>query len=310
MLRFFMKLFRTKLNNYKQSTPVTFIGNVKEILKKPLVVIELTSICNLNCTMCTKDISTRIKKHMEFSLFQKIINDAQKSNIDKFQISFYGESTLYPYLVEAIEYIREKIPHAVISMNTNGTLLTSELTKRVLDAGINSIAISIEGNNKEEYEAIRQGASWDILRENVINLKEMVDKYSYPTKITIMGLHLVDVPIDKELYKKTWGLYCDTLVTRNEDNLNLSNKESIFSKLVPCVQLFDQIVILSSGDITSCVSNWEGECSYGNVKDSNFLDVWHNSTFYKLRFKHLLGLKRKLSLCKDCSIRLSISEEI
>ena len=209
--------------------------------------------------MCTKDISTRIKKHMEFSIFQKIIDDAKEVNIDKFQISFYGESTLYPYLIEAIEYIREQIPNATISMNTNGTLLTFELTKKILDAKIDSIAISIEGNNKEEYERIRKGASWDIIRKNIINLREMIDKYNYPTKITIMGLQLKDSPIDNNLYKKTWGLYADALVTRNEDILNLHNKESLFSKLTPCIQLFDQVVILSTGDIISCVSNCEGK---------------------------------------------------
>jgi len=281
-----------------------YISNMRTSLDKPpLLVVELTSKCNLDCTMCGKDNSIRTKEHMDFELFRKIIDDANKSNINAFQLSYYGESTLYPKLIEAITYIKENIPNSFISMNTNGLTLTPKFIKNLLDTNIDSIVISIEGNNKEEYEAIRVGGSWNLLRKNIKNLKEMIDANNYLTKIGIMGLNVDDIYIDQDLYIKTWGEYSDTLFSRNTKELNAKIKEPVFHKLLPCRSIFGQMVIMTSGDVTRCDYDWEGVVSYGNVKDSTILELWNSPSLRKIRLKHLLGQKRNIDFCDTCTYR-------
>jgi len=286
------------------SNSTYYISNIKTSLKRPpLLVVELTSKCNLNCIMCGKNNSMRAKEHMDFELFKKIIDDAKKSNIDAFQFSYYGESTLYPKLIEAIKYTKEKIPNSFISMNTNGLTLTPKFSKNLLDTNIDSIVISIEGNNKEEYETIRVGSSWNILRKNIKNLREIIDRGNYHTKLGIMGLNVNDIYIDKELYIKTWGAYSNTLFTRNTKELNKKIKEPFFSKLMPCRKIFGEMVIMTSGDVTRCDYDWEGIVSYGNIKDSTILELWNTPSLYQIRQKHLLGQKRKINFCDICTYR-------
>jgi len=296
----------TSYIKFKQllSNSTHYVSNIKTSLEKPpILAVELTSKCNLECIMCGKDNSIRVQEHMDFELFKKIIDDAQKSNVDTFQLSYYGESTLYPELIEAIKYTKEKIPNSFISMNTNGLTLTPRFSKNLLDTNIDSIVISIEGNNKEEYESIRVGSSWNILRKNIKNLREMIDTNNYPAKIGIMGLNVDDIFIDKELYIETWGSYSDTLFTRNTKELNAKIKEPIFYKLLPCRKLFGQMVIMASGDVTRCDYDWEGVASYGNVKDSTILELWNSPALRKIRLKHLVGQKRKTSFCDTCTYR-------
>lgn len=278
---------------------------IKSFTKPPILVIELTSVCNADCIMCYKRDSSRNKEHMDFSLFKKIVDDAQKSNIDTFQLSFYGESLMYPNFIEAILYIREKIPHAFITTNTNGLLLTPTLTKKLLDAKIDSIVISIEGNNKQEYESIRVNLEWDKLRENIKNMRKIINENNYPTKIGIMGLHLNDCVIDEKLYNDTWGRYCDTIFVRNDRESNSMTREPLIHQLLPCKKLFSQMVILTSGDVTRCDYDWEGEAIFANIKNSTILQLWKSSTLKKIRIKHLLGMKKKLDLCSTCSYRVN-----
>lgn len=286
------------------SNSTYYISNMRTSLERPpLLVVELTSRCNLICTMCSKDSSMRVKEHIDFELFKHIIDDAKESNIDTFQLSYYGESTLYPKLIEAINYTKKQIPNSFVSMNTNGLTLTPKLSKKLLDAHVDSIVISIEGNNKEEYEAIRVGSSWSILRKNIKNLREMIDSGNYSTKIGIMGLNVDDIYIDKELYIKTWGEYADTIFTRNTKEIEAKIKEPIFHKLLPCRKLFGQMVIMTSGDVTRCDDDWEGKVSYGNIKDSTILELWNSPTLRQLRRKHLLGQKRKINYCDTCTYK-------
>ncbi len=241
---------------------------------------------------------------MDYSLFKHIINDAQISKINKIQLSFYGESLLYPQLIDAILYIRKKIPSAFITLNTNGMLLTPKFAQEILKSKIDSIAISIDGNNKKEYEKIRINLKWDILQRNIRNLREIIDKNNYSTKIGIMGLNIKDIIIDKKKYINRWGSYADTIFIRNENQLNDEKKEFLFHKLMPCNKIFSQIVIMTSGDVTMCSYDWEGEEVYGNIKESKLLELWKTPTLQKKRYLHIVGMKKQLDLCRNCSYRV------
>ncbi len=284
---------------------VTYLSFIKESFIRPsVVVIELTSMCNADCIMCGKGSSSRIKKNMDFTLFKSIIDDAKKSNVYTFQLSWYGESLIYPKLIDAILYIRKQIPDAFITINTNGQPLNPKLAKKLLDAKINSIAISIEGNNKEEYEAIRPPLKWDVLQSNIKNLRDMIDTNNFSTKVGIMGLHVGDIKIDKAKYVDTWGAYADTLHVRNEHALNDLKKENIINRYMPCRKLLTQLVIMASGDVTICDYDWEGELIYGNIKESTILELWQSEVLKKKRLMHYTGKKRKLDLCDNCSYRV------
>ncbi len=292
LVLFFFKVHASLLSFYKSFSQPTILA------------IELTSLCNASCTMCSKENSSRIKKHMDFVLFKKIIDNAKKININKFQLSFYGESLLYPKLIDSILYIREKIPNAFISMNTNGILLSPKLIEELLYSKINLITISIEGNNKEEYEAIRVKLKWDLLRENIKNLRQMIDKLEYSTKVGIRGLNVGNIKINEKEYIKMWGDYADTIFIRNEHDINKIKKESLFHKLLPCNKLFLQMVILSTGDVVMCAYDWEGVTASQNIQNNSILEIWKEKSLRKKRLMHLFGLKKQLDLCNNCSYRV------
>jgi radical SAM protein with 4Fe4S-binding SPASM domain len=57
------------------------------------------------------------------------------------------------------------VPHSEII--TNGTLLNEEIIRKIIDARISCLTFSIDGGNKEIYEAIRIGAIFQVVMYNL-----------------------------------------------------------------------------------------------------------------------------------------------
>ena len=273
--------------------------------KRPLALaVESSSDCNATCVMCKRDKLHREKKNMDFDLFKKVILDAKERHIAIFQLSFYGESLLDPLLLKKIEFIFEMIPNAWVQIVTNGSLLTNELSHKLLETGISEIRISVEGNDEYEFEKIRKGISYKELLDNITNLKKLRDGIdSCSTQIVITGLNLEKFPLDKSRYKDFWGQFADKVYIRDEHILDFQKKESLLRKILPCHQLFTILPIQADGQSSICIYDWYGKTVYGNLNKNTISDVWYAPKLSYYKLLHLIGLKKSIKFCRNCSFR-------
>ncbi len=280
--------------------------------KRPLaLVLESTNACNANCSMCSREALSRKTGKMDFPLFKKIVEDARRTNISTFQLSFYGECLLDAQLAEKIKYIHATIPDAWVQIVTNGSLLTYENSSGLLEAGISEIRVSIEGNNKNEYETIRRGLKFDQLVNNLSDLKKLRDaKKSNKTRIVVTGLNLKEFPLDEVEYKKFWAKYADIVHVRDEHLLNLEKKESFLQKVLPCDHLFTMLPVHSDGQCTICIYDWYGKAVYNTLANNTIRRVWFDPKFTFYRILHLLGLKKMISICRHCAYRANYKKLI
>ena len=49
-----------------------------------------------------------------------------------------------------------------IGLLTNGMLLSTEISRGIIDSGISWIGFSIDGTNKEKFEKYRRGSDYDL----------------------------------------------------------------------------------------------------------------------------------------------------
>lgn len=140
--------------------------------------IEIAARCNLRCPMC--DVSTwkggwRKIEDMSIEDFKEIIN-IQYGAIE-LRIQGLGEPTLNKSFPEMIAYARSK--DLWVRTTTNATLLhKEELYKRIIDADICEIMISIDGVSKETYEKIRIKSSFEKMVENC----KLLNRYLHQKK--------------------------------------------------------------------------------------------------------------------------------
>lgn len=130
---------------------------MKEIGKFDMAVaVETTQRCNLQCRTCFQ--KNRVHKDIPLEHIQKTVDDAVSLKhylpLNNVMITLTGgEPLLYPSLLEAATYAHEQ--GLVTSLVTNGILLTPKKAEELKAAGINWIAISLDGPNQKVLSAIR-----------------------------------------------------------------------------------------------------------------------------------------------------------
>ena len=142
----------------------------KNDLKK--LYLEITSHCNLNCTMCTrKNWQNEGIGHMSKATFSKVLKDLPNHpELKTVFLGGIGEPLTHPDLIEMITALCKR--DLRVEMISNGTLLTKEMSGKLIDAGLNMLWVSVDGAFSVCYEDIRQGATANNLYKNLEGLCE------------------------------------------------------------------------------------------------------------------------------------------
>ncbi|MFH1319499.1 MAG: radical SAM protein [Bacteroidota bacterium] len=133
---------------------------------------ELSNTCNLECTMCTGDFSSLIRKNREKEpQLENPYDDEFIRQLEEFipylhSTRFFGGE---PFIIDIYYRIWEKIiainPKCKIVVQTNATVLNTKV-KELLNKGNFTINVSIDSLQKSVFESIRVNAKFDKVMEN------------------------------------------------------------------------------------------------------------------------------------------------
>ncbi|MGV7931061.1 MAG: SDR family NAD(P)-dependent oxidoreductase [Spirochaetota bacterium] len=124
--------------------------------------IETSIACNLNCVMCPWD-QVRAAAGSD-GLMQGEVWDALRPRLGEvasIDFSGGGEALMNPNLPSWIAEAHDA--GCETGFLSNGLLLTGERARSLINAGIDWIALSIDGATAEVYDAIRKGARFERL---------------------------------------------------------------------------------------------------------------------------------------------------
>jgi radical SAM protein with 4Fe4S-binding SPASM domain len=147
--------------------------------------VEITTACNLACTMCEHSFMQEIGRHLGFDEFKKLI-DANPT-VQVVNLTGIGEALLNPAFLDMIRYAKSK--GIYVWFSDNFTLMTQERINGILDAGVDYIIVSLDGATKETYEKIRVKAKFETVVENFKKLKEERDRRGLQKPL--MGVNMV-----------------------------------------------------------------------------------------------------------------------
>ncbi|MCF8303663.1 MAG: radical SAM protein [Bacteroidales bacterium] len=135
------------------------------------VVISPTQACNLNCTGCYASSSKETSPKLPWSTLVKMVDEVHDKFGSRFVTISGGEPFLYKSEGKTILDLFEKYDDMFFLMYTNGTLITSEMAKKLAKLGNVTPAISVEGFEKETDERRGKGTFSRILKafENLRN---------------------------------------------------------------------------------------------------------------------------------------------
>jgi MoaA/NifB/PqqE/SkfB family radical SAM enzyme len=133
-------------------------------LKK--LYIEPTSTCNLACTMCFR--KTWIDEafaHMDISVFNNIMNTMPES-VETVFFGGMGEPLNHKDILCMVKAASDCGKR--VELLTNGTLLTQDMSVRLLDAGLGMLWVSIDSFDTESYEHIRKNSNFSLIKRNIM----------------------------------------------------------------------------------------------------------------------------------------------
>jgi MoaA/NifB/PqqE/SkfB family radical SAM enzyme len=173
---------------------------IKEKLMNQFIFaqIEPTTKCNFTCGFCCG--RKMDQSNLLMSDFQKFL--AMFPEIKHLELQGEGEPLIHPDFFEMVNLASNQGIN--ISLITNGSLFTQSNIEKILNSKINSIRISMESSNSEQFYQIR-GGSLEVVKNGIIMLMEQrnqreLTRPSVGLAVTVLASTLKDLPHIFELY--------------------------------------------------------------------------------------------------------------
>lgn len=277
--------------------------------------LDMNQNCNLRCCHCIKkspELMAKIygKETLSWNDYKNIIDEGQEYECPSMSPCGINEPLLMKDLEKYLKYARD---HGFIDImiNTNGTLLTKERTKKLLDAGLTRIRFSIDAATQETYSRIRGRGNYHKVIKNIEQFLDLKNSGGYSLPVT--GVNFCKININEHEaneFIKYWEEKVD-MVTTQIFAPPVSSEE--FSKYYPsdqigtgdklknfkCPQPFQRLVIRNY-DITPCCA-LDSRLKIGNLKTDSIYKIWNSETMNQLRELHKNGEYLKNDICKECT---------
>lgn len=154
---------------------------VRKIWKPFHINVEISAMCNFNCKICGFQEHYQPKGLMSMDTFKRLEDLFKKANSVLF--GFNAETLLNPRAVEMLCFAKKANPRLHVSILTNGSLLTKELSEQLIKNGLNDLSISIDAATEETYEKLRGNPNSDFekLIHNIKELNKLKEKHKSKT---------------------------------------------------------------------------------------------------------------------------------
>lgn len=278
---------------------------------KKNLLIEVTNACNSNCIFCANNKMQRKRKFINEELVIKVLNESFE--LGTREVGFYttGESLLNKDIAKYIKIAKE-LGFNYVYLTTNAILLNEQKIEEIIDAGIDSIKLSINGINNSDYKFIHGLDAYERVMNNLKNLYNYrkLKNLKYKIFVSYIATRYTDYDIEK--IKRNFSNWCDEVAivnVRNQSGLmpEITNLLSCYNtdnkipaeRLVPCHYVFDTINVSCEGYLTACCTDFENYLAYANINNTSLKDAWHNELITSLRKKHLEN-ELENTLCNNC----------
>lgn len=247
---------------------------------------EVTNACNLSCTICPVNQGMkRPRARLDAARFERFLDE--NPDLEFVLLFQWGEPLLVKDLPEMIAAATARNVRTMIT--TNGTLLDAEWCERLLDAGLNRLTMSVDGD-PESHKEIR-GIDLEPLRVNLLRLRRMRDE-----RRSRMGIDVSMVV--NERTERCWP-EVKASWSGIADRLQAIPQFMIKARRNPCREPNrGGLVVLSDGSVTVCCSDPEGDAIVGHIDDGPLSELLNGENMQAFRRAHFD--RQFPDICADC----------
>lgn len=269
--------------------------------------LDICRGCNLRCIMCPQSKGLRARpEQMSLGMFRGIIDDVCETR-PLVRLYMSGEPLLHAGLFEMIEYAGARSCQTAI--HTNATLLTAEMSAKLLSSPLTYLSFSFDGCSATVYEQLRPPAKLAHVESNIrqyLDLRRQGGGGGPYAAVEIIRMRETEGLLQDFVDRwKTSGVdevrvaECLTWHGLVDDRRVEGSSEG--ARYNPCAAPFHHGCILSDGTVVPCCLDLDGDVPLGNVAEKKFREIWTGNDYRGLRLAMLAGTLPPGGICAGCA---------
>lgn len=292
-------------------------GDFKLLNAPEIFAIEGTNHCNIKCIMCPRgepDLMRRKVGHISQNTLESILEKANYFS-DICWLHWFGEPLMNPNVYEHIKLAKSKIPN--IGISTNATLLNPQAQRLLIDSGLDTIMIAIDGVDKETYESVRKSQHFTFEKvvtnaEEFLALRAELGLLKPHVILSMIAMDITSGQLEK--FRERWELCGANEVIFKPytnwggqnidvfDNYQVKKLQNTLNhkRAHPCKFLWTSIVVSHNGDVVPCCYDYDTTMTMGNINEHSIDEIWNGDKYIQLRQAELEGRNSSV-LCDNCS---------
>lgn len=305
--------------------------------------VEPTNSCNFRCVQCPHGLDNYADLagpvgNMSEKCFQKLLDDLRewkkKINPERcllkvIRLYLEGEPLINPAIAEMLKKFKENEIAERIEIVTNASLLTKEISEKLVSYGLDYLVVSIYAiNDKKHEEVTNTKVTPEQIRQNVKRLREIRDEKNKKTPfIYAKIIDTYDSEENNSFIRSYEGIADETCIEKPM-NWNTIEEVNFIDKMYSeekamsakaemekrkrrevCPFPFHTMSIKGNGDVLVCCVDWLRKTKIGNIQEKSLEDIWNDEPLYQLRKLHIEGNRCENESCNECEIFYKFSEE-
>lgn len=309
-------LTQKKIEDYRDYNKKTMLADVIPLDSPYLIQISCSDFCNFKCKYCfqSRGMGNLRKDHfspgmMSLETFHKLADQVQTfpTKVKAFRFTGFGEPLMNKDLPEMIKFAKQKGIAEKVTMFTNGSLLTHQLNRKLIESGLDEVMFSIEGLSSEKYfEITGEHIDYEQLVENISHLYKIKGLCKIFAKIIDVGLtdeeqfHNIFDPIsDLAFVEYASNAYSNVEYTKEIEKNYVGEKPD--KKVDVCHLPFYYMYVNWNGDVSSCHLDYTKSICFGNINEKSIVDIWNSKEMDEFRLMQLKKERYTHPVCRNCN---------
>jgi MoaA/NifB/PqqE/SkfB family radical SAM enzyme len=306
------------LNAVYESEAYRKTARVTDLPGPLLIDVEVSAFCNLSCIMCTRQINVdRPIGNMTEALFRKVADQAVAAGVKLMRFSGYGEVLMSKDFLLFLQIAKE---HGLLThLTSNGLLLTPEISRKLVELGLDKVKFSFQGTDEHEYNRMRNTDKYWQLVESIRTLRKIRDELGSRLPIIQVATTVLDETEEQiQSFLKFWEGVADTAYHLPTTTWRLEDTEFgkqhkgrvSWAKLLDtlCIEPMTKLTIWNDGRVSGCCGDHEQKLVLGNLADNTLQEIWNSEKARALRLAlrertpatFTAEDKRRFPLCAGC----------
>jgi radical SAM protein with 4Fe4S-binding SPASM domain len=308
---FFVRKFGSKWADYRRHWAN---ASKREGLEDfPLFVrLEAQFKCNSNCALCVHGHEEMRKligydDYMSLETFTRLVDECVEHHCPSLGLSFINEPLMDPDFLERLDYA-SKSGIMDIHLNSNASLLTPELSERILDSAVTRVCFSLDAVTEETFATMRPALDFNEVVHNIETFLDLRKRKVQNLPLVRVSLLLNDLnKHEVDAFREKWidkveyvAVQRYVPISTQEDKLAHAIEEAPIKGEQACSYPWESLFVHGDGAVVPCAAHRSRFISVGNINETTLYEIWHSEKMAELRSNLLAGTLENTKLCGSC----------